>query len=216
MGAAINTAMDVTQQSWQSPPTSGPTNATYTGEPATTIGSVARPQSSGPLYNAPSTDADPLRGQQYPQAISTPTQQQMHNRHRPSRSMQARPVGNSPARMFGGVEQLLRDSSDWAYRDQAQLATGFGNWNTLDPVDTSNNWINGANGDGSAAFPIQQQPAQPITQPSAVPPNFSMADGRRTSNAASASASAYSVMSWMNGSNPYTNMMNYDEEEWYR
>jgi hypothetical protein len=24
------------------------------------------------------------------------------------------------------------------------------------------------------------------------------------------------MMNWMNGANPYTNMMNYDEDEWYR
>jgi len=30
--------------------------------------------------------------------------------------------------MFGGVEQLLRDSQDWVFQDQAQLATGFENW----------------------------------------------------------------------------------------
>jgi hypothetical protein len=31
--------------------------------------------------------------------------------------------------MFGGVEQLIRESQRWASRDQAQLANGFANWN---------------------------------------------------------------------------------------
>jgi hypothetical protein len=35
----------------------------------------------------------------------------------------------SPADMFGGVDQLIRDSQRWASRDQAQLANGFANWN---------------------------------------------------------------------------------------
>lgn len=30
--------------------------------------------------------------------------------------------------MFGGVDQLLRESQDWVFRDQAQLASGFENW----------------------------------------------------------------------------------------
>lgn len=38
----------------------------------------------------------------------------------------------SPSDMFGGIEQLLHESGDWAYRDQAQLATGFENWTGVD------------------------------------------------------------------------------------
>ena len=214
IGAAINSTMEVTQQSWQTPPASGPAQAAYAGASPTAMGSAVRPQSSGPIYNPLLTDADPTRGQQYPHVLATPTQPQVQSRHKPSRSMQARPIGNSPGGMFGGVEQLLRDSSDWAYRDQAQLATGFGNWNTLDAVDPSNNWVSESNGDGSAAFPIQQQQqVPPVTQSTAVAPQFSMTNGNRTNNAASAN----DVMTWMNGNpNPYTNMMNYDEEEWYR
>lgn len=165
--------------------------------------------------------------------------------------------------MFGGVEQLLRDTSDWAYRDQAQLATEFGNWNALD-VDPSSNWLSGPNGAGSASFPIQQQlnqqmqqhvpqqmpqqipqqmpqqvpqqvpqqiPQQPqqqqpqqqpypvtqtMAQPVSMPPAFDMPNVGRNNSIASANANAYSVMTWMNGANPYTDVMNYDEEEWYR
>jgi hypothetical protein len=38
------------------------------------------------------------------------------------------PAGNSPSALFGGVDQLLRDSQDWWLRDQSQLAMGFEQW----------------------------------------------------------------------------------------
>lgn len=38
------------------------------------------------------------------------------------------PAGGSPSALFGGVDQLLRDSSDWWLRDQSQLAIGFEHW----------------------------------------------------------------------------------------
>lgn len=38
------------------------------------------------------------------------------------------PTGNSPSALFGGVDQLLRESQDWWIRDQSQLATGFDQW----------------------------------------------------------------------------------------
>lgn len=218
MGAVINPSLNIVQQAWQRQPTSVPTQTGFhTDDPTSFVEQMARPQSSDANNNVPFTDVNPVRAQQYAQVITTPpNQQQIHSRHRPSRSMQSRPVGNSPAGMFGGVEQLLRDSSDWAYRDQAQLATGFENWNTMDAPDPTTNWMNDPNGDGSAAFPIQQQQQQiqPTAQPAAVAPPFSMPNGARANSAAN--ASAYSVMTWMNGANPYTNMMNYDEEEWYR
>jgi hypothetical protein len=121
--------------------------------------------------------------------------------------------------MFGGVEQLIRESSDWAYRDQAQLATGFENWNTSDPPDPSTNWLNGPNGDASASFPVPQQQVQAPVAPAAaaaapVVPTYGMPNGVATSNAVN--ANTYAMMNWMNGANPYTNMMNYDEDEWYR
>lgn len=161
------------------------------------------------------TDFDPGRGQSFALPITPQNQQQISSRHRANPSLNTRPTGNSPGNMFGGVEQLLRDSSDWAYRDQAQLATGFGNWNTMDTTDSSANWMNDPNGNGSAAFPIQQQQqVQPTAQPTQVASAYNMSNNARAS--AAANANAYSVMTWMNGANPYTNMMSYDEEEWYR
>lgn len=213
LGTVINSTLQVAPQGWQRSPATMPTQTGfYANDPATSTETMVRPQTSDTIQNVPFADVNHVRGQQYPQAM--PNQQQTPNRHRPSRSMQSRPVGNSPGGMFGGVEQLLRDSSDWAYRDQAQLATGFENWNTTDPADPSTNWLSGPDGDGSASFPIQQQQVQPPAPPPVVAPPFSMTNGGGTNNAAN--ASTYSVMTWMNGANPYTNMMSYDEEEWYR
>jgi len=223
MGTMVNSTLQVAPQGWQRQPTVMPTQNgyNYTTEPGPAIETMARPQTADTVLNVPYTDVEQVRGQQYTQAILN--QQQTPNRqHRPSHSMQSRPIGNSPGGMFGGVEQLIRDSSDWAYRDQAQLATGFENWNTSDPPDPSANWLSGPNGDGSAAFPIPRQQVQaPVLPPAAaaaavVPPAYSMPNGGATTTAANANADAYSMMTWMNGANPYTNMMNYDEEEWYR
>jgi hypothetical protein len=216
LGAVINPALNVTQQAWaQRPPTSmSPQSAFYANDSMAVVEKMARPQTSDANHNVAFIDIDSARAQQYAPAIPTPNQPQMHARHRPNRSMQSRPVGNSPGGMFGGVEQLLRDSSDWAYRDQAQLATGFENWNTMDPADPGANWLSGSNGDGSAAFPVQQQHVHPPTQPFVAAPPFSMPNGGR--NMSVVDDSVNSVMTWMNGANPYTNMMNYDEEEWYR
>ena len=219
MGTVINSTLQVAQQGWQRQPASVSTQpGLYANDAVTGLETMVRPQTSDTVQNVPYVDVDHVRAQQYAQAL--PNQQQTPNRHRPSRSLQSRPVGNSPGGMFGGVEQLLRDSSDWTYRDQAQLATGFENWNTADPADPSTTWLSGPNGDGSASFPIQQQrqpqqqPIQPPAPPAAVVPPFNMPNGGGTNSASN--ANAYSMMTWMNGTNPYTNMMNYDEEEWYR
>lgn len=42
---------------------------------------------------------------------------------------------NSPAGLFGGVEQLLRDSNDWWIRDQSQIAVGFERWPMANSYD---------------------------------------------------------------------------------
>jgi hypothetical protein len=219
MGAMVNPVPNVVQQAWQipQPPTSTQAEFFINDAPAV-IEQMARPQTSDANNGLAFTAMDPVQPQQFAQNIRAPNQQQLHSRHRPSRSLNSRPVGNSPNGMFGGVEQLLRDSSDWTYRDQAQLATGFENWNpvanTLDPSDPTNNWMNGPTGDGNAAFPIQQRQMQPTTQPAAVMPPFSMPNNGRSNSIPD--ASTYSMMTWMNGANPYTTMMNYNEEEWYR
>jgi hypothetical protein len=253
---AIVSAPIMAQPAWQVP-TSVPMPEGFYVTEQTPTGQFLRPPSSSASQHASPPEFDPMRGQQYPQVNPTLSPQRMPSRHTPNRSIHARNLGNSPGAMFGGVEQLLRDTSDWAYRDQAQLATEFGNWNALDAVDPSSNWLSGPNGAGSASFPIQQQlnqqmqqqmppqqmpqqvprqvpqqpqqpqqqlqpqiplQQQPVTQSMAQPvnmqPAFDMSNLGR--NNSIASTNAYSVMTWMNGANPYTDVMNYDEEEWYR
>ena len=38
----------------------------------------------------------------------------------------------SPSTLFGGVETLVQDNEGWWLRDQSTLASGFGNWNSMD------------------------------------------------------------------------------------
>jgi hypothetical protein len=268
---AIVSAPIMAQPVWQVPTTVPMPDGFYVAEQAPTEQFLRPPSSSASQHTSP-PEFDPMRGQQYPPVNPTTlSPQRMPSGHAPNRSMHTRNVGSSPGDMFGGVEQLLRQTSDWAYRDQAQLATEFGNWNALDAVDPSNDWLSGPNGAGSASFPIQhqlnqqmqqqmppqqmpqhvpqqvpqqmpqpvpqqvpqhpQQPQQqqhpqlplqqqPVTQSMAQPvnmqPAFDMSNVCRNNSIASANANAFSVMTWMDGANPYTDVMNYDEEEWYR
>lgn len=226
LGAVVNTAAYMPQQALQvQGPTSVPTpDAMYPNNPNHS-GPTPRPQTSSTAHNFPASELSQLRTQQYTQAVSTLQQQQAPGRHRTTDSMHSRPIGASPSNMFGGVEQLLRDSQDWAYRDQAQLATGFDNWNTLDTADPSASWMNRQVGEGVGSFsaqqqqqPSQQQQQQQQQGQSNVVNNnqaygMGSAANNPTNNAANGNACA--VMSWMNGANPYTNMMNYDEESWY-
>ena len=69
-----------------------------------------------------------------------------------ARSEGAASQGESPTGLFGGVEQLIRDSQDWAYRDQAQLATAFGSWNSMD-VDYAN-WSSSVSNTTSLPGPV--------------------------------------------------------------
>lgn len=49
-------------------------------------------------------------------------------------------AGNSPSQLFGGVDQLIREGQDWIFRDQTQLASGFGNWVTPN-IDDMAGWF---------------------------------------------------------------------------
>lgn len=183
----------------------------------------------------PPRDANGLRAQQYPSAAPTPQQQAAQSRHRSKNSMNAaRNNDASPSDMFGGIEQLLRDSSDWAYRDQAQLATGFGNWGMpIDPDHMSNPAMTGA---ASGHGWMNGTAPPPMSQP--VPTTMPMQNGAGSmqsvnsspvysgpSTGANGIANAYAMMNgatWMNGLtgnpnvNPYDSMMSYDESEWYQ
>jgi hypothetical protein len=71
----------------------------------------------------PQSAADLQRTRLYStQAASTPP------RSRQSIDSTITPGGGSPSAMFGGVDQLLRDSQDWWLKDQSQLAMGFEQW----------------------------------------------------------------------------------------
>ncbi|TIA48254.1 hypothetical protein D6C77_09976 [Aureobasidium pullulans] len=89
-------------------------------------------QSAASPFSLPPQSASDLRATNYPSSQSTP----FTNGLQPINSAES-PAGTytaaaSPSDMFGGVEQLLRESQDWVFRDQAQLASGFGNWGGLD------------------------------------------------------------------------------------
>jgi hypothetical protein len=53
-------------------------------------------------------------------------------------------AGGSPSALFGGVEQLLRESQDWWVKDQNQLAVGFDQW----PREMD--WLNAASTSGGS------------------------------------------------------------------
>jgi hypothetical protein len=86
-------------------------------------------QSIASPFAMPPQSASDIRATNYPSAQSTPftanTLQPINSADSPAGAYTAAP---SPSDMFGGVEQLLRESQDWVFRDQAQLASGFGNW----------------------------------------------------------------------------------------
>lgn len=182
----------------------------------------------------PPQDANGLRAQQYPSAAPTPQQQAAQSRHRPNNSMtSARANAASPSDMFGGIEQLLRDSSDWAYRDQAQLATGFGNWGSpIDPNPLGNSAVSGAIPGSQWPAGAPPPPAIDHPSPTSVPMQGGAVSSVNTSPvysggppAANGLANAYAMMNgttWMNGLtgnsnvNPYDPMMSYDESEWYQ
>jgi hypothetical protein len=118
----------------------------------------------------------------------------------------------SPSDMFGGVEQLIRDSQDWIYRDSQQVATGFENWDDLsmDPLT----WTNGVAPDGTTLGGFSPQVAQALqaTQPSQAPAAMPMTTGQMysggmTANVAAAAgvgmngnvnmAAGYPLMQWL-------------------
>lgn len=88
--------------------------------PPSSANTLAHPRIQRHLHN-------PLNQQASPQA---------HNRPATPASTQTRQsvdghsaAGDSPSQLFGGVDQLIREGRDWIFRDQAQLADGFDNWN---------------------------------------------------------------------------------------
>ena len=105
-------------------------------------------QSTDTAYALPPYDTKNLQAQNQPSTSVSPrnsgTEQTMVGQPIPKESYQKDP---SPSEMFGGVDQLIRETQDWIYRDSQQVATGFENWDDLsmDPLT----WTNGVAPDGT-------------------------------------------------------------------
>lgn len=197
-------------------PASGyvPHNQQHQDSVGQNAGASVAARSNSVQYAAPPLDATGLRAQQYPSVTSTP-----------QRWQQGSLAGGSPSDMFGGVEQLLRDSQDWAYRDQAQLATGFDNWNPPMPGAGMEQWTPHANmgmqapnatamngGPVGGGTGMMQQQHQQQAASVSMPPN----QNSGMYNAAGGMDSM-GMANWLNGMNAYNSMAaSYDEDEWYR
>ncbi|KAK5017931.1 Nitrogen assimilation transcription factor nit-4 [Cryomyces antarcticus] len=132
---------------WQAPLTNSVLpNGYFNSMPASPSNpSLIAPQSTGSFAALSQSAADfQIRNQQYPpHATSDPGTRQRTN----SRAAAPR---TSPSDLFGGVDSLLKDEGEWVFRDQAQLATGFGNW-----ADAS--WMNSTNDGtwgGAQGYPV--------------------------------------------------------------
>lgn len=218
----INTTQLATR-GWQNPATMPATstassffiNPTAAAAPLqATNGSVAtalvRPQSS--THSLSPNDAKGLPAKQYPGAAPTPqAQTQGHTRDTGSRGTTA---AASPSDMFGGVEQLIRDSQDWVYRDQAQIASGFGNWGGagLDMDAWGMNGLIGGSGVNNdlVASTNMSIPAMTSTGYASTPVQGQQ---DQMTNCANGCGNGYGMSTWLNGVNPYNS---YNEEEWYQ
>ncbi|KAK1061372.1 Nitrogen assimilation transcription factor nit-4 [Friedmanniomyces endolithicus] len=159
-------------------------------------------------YALPPDDASDLRALQYPSAQVTPTNSLQGHRRQQS-SMGAMTAAASPSDMFGGVEQLIRDSSDWVYRDQAQYAE---NWHgvEVDPSawvtgpSVSHNGTNGVGGGGAVSS------AMSMPMPSSAAAAYT---GTAIGNGV---PGGFPPNSWLVGLNPYNSVATYNEDEWYQ
>lgn len=181
-----------------------PTTSSLSAVTPATSGPPVRPQSAN--HRPPPQDANSLLAQQYPSAAATP---QEFGRNRSNDSSRTGRSAASPSDIFGGIDQLIRDSQDWAYRDQVQLATGLGNWNGIDSDPSS--WMNAAIGEGLAPGGSAALGAPPAATVPATTGNMGFAMNGMTG------ASGYGLTStWANGITPYNPLMDYNEDEWYQ
>lgn len=104
-------------------PTSVPMQGATSSNNTASSGAL-RPHSQHTNYPLPPGDANTLGASIPPSATNTPQTTHQHQSTPPHSAKHHA----SPSDMFGGVEQLLRDSQEWAYREQASYAAGFGNW----------------------------------------------------------------------------------------
>ena len=200
----MNPMQFAAQQSWQNPGASltaagGPTSnaqAQETGAGAPQTGNPVRSNSNS--YTLPPYANGP-RAQQYPSVTATPQGIRQKNV-----DPQKAP---SPSDMFGGVEQLIRDSQDWVYRDQAQMASGFENWTgfEMDPAIWPTTTIGqGTANNAAISGDMTSGMVMSSTQASAYASN--VADGM----------SGYPVADWLYDVSEYDNMATYNEDEWYQ
>lgn len=157
---------------------------------------------------------------QHPSASTTPAST---HRYRSDESIPAATSSvSSPNGMFGGIDQLLQQSQDWVYKDQAQFGTGFGNWI-------------GATDDAYGNWPAEPNPAQatmgqqsqiPGTKMSGVADLAFSGDRAVDTDAVLAAAAAITgngdSLAMMQrrdvrfDGKRYGAAMSYDEDEWYQ
>ncbi|USW57300.1 hypothetical protein Slin15195_G106190 [Septoria linicola] len=207
-------------QSWQPPGNVQPPgyyNESGIARPMASSGAPA-PRNNSLSFKAPPQDAHGMRPQQYPSSANTPQTPQV--RHWASAASTARSAA-SPSDMFGGVEQLIRDSQDWAYRDQAQMAAGFENWNQID-IDAAA-W-NPAHAVQSGGLPMQPSLSNggavmpPASQHITGVPGMSTTTAAYPANATSPqTVNDMGMANWLSSMNAYNSMAGaYDENEWYQ
>lgn len=157
------------------------------------------PQPSTAGFTLPPQSAAELRPQPYPSAQTTP----LSGRGQPQAESTTTTAGASPSEMFGGVQQLLRDGQDWAFHDQAQLATGFENWGELD-----------YNAAGLGQSPINSGNSVSHNNPS-----YPTANGyanMNTSARAPTNVPESGYGSTLMNPAAFDSMTSYDEQEWYQ
>lgn len=115
--------------------------------------------------------------------------------------------GNSPSQLFGGVDQLIRDSQDWWLRDQNQIAAGFENWG-LSPDNVPVAWFNGTS-QGVMGSP-------PVGPTASAAGAFAASPAVQGVDVGGEAGSMQNGVNGMNGLAGYGGALNsYDETEWY-
>jgi hypothetical protein len=146
----------------------------------------------------PPNDANSLT---YPRAQRNPSTPGS-NGQRPTDS-NTNSDGNSPSQLFGGVDQLLRDSQDWWLRDQSQLAVGFDNWN-LSADEMA--WLSSTPA-GIGSPVANGYTTSPVTHPVDLSGGMN-GNVNRNSNG---------TVNGLNGVNSYGGVLNtYNEQDWYQ
>jgi hypothetical protein len=123
---------------------------------------------------------------------------------RPGLDSNPSPAGSSPSALFGGVDQLIRDSSDWWLRDQSQLAVGFEQW----PM-AEGEWL------GAATSPIA--PVHPNIAVNGMAQNGANNIGPPSVGPNGVGNGAFNGVNGMNGVNGFgaAGIRGYNENEWY-